>query len=144
MLDRVDYDLIRLDHFNRLLLQGENAFGSTFVQRLNQVLSPLRQAHYRHVPYLAIRPSQDLGYLAANHIKHHKIKTNQPLMARLIKLLARLESPDEADLCSYLLFDGKYCETLINLGIEDAHAQRESLMRFFDPSTILNSTSTTL
>ena len=132
MLDRVDYDLIRLDHFNRLLSQGERAFGSTFVDRLNQVLSPLRNGHYRHVPYLAIRPSVDLGCLAASYIKDHKLRTNSPMMARFIKLLAKLESRDEADLCSYLLFDGGYCEKLIQLGIQDAHAQRDALLRFFD------------
>ena len=132
MLDHVDYDLIRLDHFNRLLTQGEAAFGEGFVSRLNEVLSPLRQAEYRHVPYIALRPSRDLGQLAAQYLKHNTVKTNQPLLRRLIMTLAKLESRDEADLCSYLLFDGGYCEQLINLGIEDAHAKREALMRFFD------------
>ena len=132
MLDRVDYDLIRLDHFNRLLSQGEAAFGVSFIERLNQVLSPLRQGHYRHVPYFSIHPSQDLGCLAASYVRDNKIRTNQPMMARIIKLLARLESRDEADLCSYLLFEGGYCDKLINLGIEDAAAQKDALLRFFD------------
>ncbi|MBM4292243.1 MAG: patatin [Deltaproteobacteria bacterium] len=132
MLDRVDYDLIRLDHFNRLLTQGEAAFGASFVQRLNSVLSPLREAEYRHVPYLALRPSRDLGELAARYLRAHTVQTRQPLLRRLIMTLARLESRDEADLCSYLLFDGGYCEQLLNLGMEDAQAKREELMRFFE------------
>ncbi len=136
MLDRVDYDLIRLDHFNRLLMQGESAFGSSFVDRLNQVLEPLRKSRYRYVPHLAIRPSRDIGKMAATFMREHSVRTTQPLMAKLIKLLARLEHPKEADLCSYLLFDGRFCGQLINLGMEDAHRQRESLMRFFDPELL--------
>jgi NTE family protein len=132
MLDRVDYDLIRLDHFNRLLVQGESAFGSSFIDRLNQVLSPLRQADYRHIPYLSIHPSRDLGQIAASYIRDHRIQTKNPLMEKMIRILARLESRDEADLCSYLLFDGKYCERIINLGMDDAHANREKILRFFD------------
>lgn len=139
MLDRVDYDLIRLDHFNRLLTQGESAFGASFVGRLNQVLEPLRRSSYRHVPYLAIRPSRDLGEIAADFLKHNKVRTSQPLMARIIKLIARLEHPREADLCSYLLFDGRYCERLIELGVEDARAQHQALMRFFDPDLLKRS-----
>lgn len=138
MLDRVDYDLIRLDHYNRLLTQGESAFGSSFVDRLNQVLEPLRQSRYRHVPYLAIRPSQDLGEMAARYLRNHRVRTSQPLMGRLIKLIAKLEHPNEADLCSYLLFDGAFCERLINLGIEDAKRRHDDLMRFFDPELVKN------
>lgn len=133
MLDRVDYDLIRLDHFNRLLTQGESAFGLTFVDRLNQVLEPLRQARYRHVPYLAIRPSRDLGEMAARYLRENRVRTSQPLMARIIKLISKLEHPNEADLCSYLLFDGAFCERLITLGVEDARKRHDDLMRFFDP-----------
>ena len=136
MLDRVDYDLIRLDHFNRLLTQGEEAFGASFVDRMNQVLEPLRRSKYRHVPYLAIRPSRDLGEMAATFLRDHRVRTTQPLMARLIKLIARLENPREADLCSYLLFDGRFCERLIELGVEDARAQHDALMRFFDPDLL--------
>lgn len=136
MLDRVDYDLIRLDHFNRLLMQGESAFGNSFVDRLNHVLEPLRKSRYRYVPYLAIRPSRDIGEMAAKFLKNHEVRTTQALMARIIKLIARLEHPNEADLCSYLLFDGRFCGQLINLGMEDAHRQRDHLMRFFDPDLL--------
>ena len=136
MLDRVDYDLIRLDHFNRLLMQGQSAFGHSFTDRMNQVLEPLRKSRYRYVPYLAIRPSKDIGKMAARFLKTHSVRTKQPLMARLVKLLARLEHPSEADLCSYLLFDGRFCGQLIELGMEDAHRQKEALMKFFDPNLL--------
>ena len=45
--------------------------------------------------------------------------------------MARSQLISEADLASYLLFDGAYATDLIQLGMEDAHAQREALVRFF-------------
>lgn len=55
-----------------------------------------------------------------------------PLITR--KVLAMLESGvnDEADLASYLLFDGAFCRRLIELGRADAHARRHELASFFD------------
>ena len=42
-----------------------------------------------------------------------------------------MEGNDEADLVSYLLFDGPYCEKLMSLGIEDARAKTDDLIRLF-------------
>jgi NTE family protein len=39
---------------------------------------------------------------------------------------------DEADLASYLLFDGAFCRRLIELGRADAHARRHELASFFE------------
>ena len=42
---------------------------------------------------------------------------------------------DEADLASYLLFDGTFCRQLIEMGRADAEARRDELLAFFgDPA----------
>jgi NTE family protein len=42
---------------------------------------------------------------------------------------------DEADLASYLLFDGDFAHQLIELGRADARARRQELLEFFgDPN----------
>ena len=42
---------------------------------------------------------------------------------------------DEADLASYLLFDGAFCKRLIEMGRADAKARKDDLLAFFgDPS----------
>ena len=131
MLDHVDYDIVRLGHVNRLLQDGETVFGEQFVDRLNQMVTPLRGAGYRIIPYLAIRPSRDLGEMAAQHVRGKHLRSSRGLIARVVRTLARMERKDEADLTSYILFDGAYCEQLINLGLEDAKAHHDELLRLF-------------
>jgi NTE family protein len=131
MLDHVDYDLIRLEHVNRLLANGELVFGEQFIARLNSVIAPLRGAKYRKMPHMVLRPSEDLGRLAADHVRSGHLRSRSGVTSRVVRILARLESPLEADLTSYLLFDGGYCEKLINLGIQDAKARLPELLKFF-------------
>jgi NTE family protein len=49
---------------------------------------------------------------------------------RLFELLD-VGAGDEADLASYLLFDGNFCRQLIELGRADAHARRDEILAFF-------------
>ncbi|MCA9558976.1 MAG: patatin-like phospholipase family protein [Myxococcales bacterium] len=142
MLDHVDYDLIRLGHVNRLLADGGLAFGEQFVTRLNQMVAPIRGARYRIVPNVVLRPSHDLGKMAAAYVRSGEMRGARGMTSRVIRTLARMESRDEADLTSYLLFDGPYCDKLINLGIEDARQKRDELIRLFTAPTDASGTLT--
>ena len=132
MLDHVDYDIVRLSHVNRLMEDGETVFGEQFIDRLNQMVKPIRGASYRKIPHVVMRPSMDLGMLAAQHVRDRKMKSSKGVVTRLVRTLARLERKDEADLTSYLLFDGDFCESLINLAMDDARAAKDELLRLFD------------
>lgn len=134
MLDHVDYDLIRLEHVNRLLQDGELVFGEQFISRLNTMVTPIRGARYRKIPHLVLRPSRDLGALAADHVRNGTLRGGRRFSSRVVRMLAHLEHPNEADLTSYLLFDGGYCEKLIDLGRGDAARHRDVLLRFFEES----------
>lgn len=142
MLDHVDYDLIRLRHMNQILEDGEKAFGSQFVRRLNAIATPVRGANYRRIPTLVLRPSQDLGMLAADHVRNGTLRGSLLGTKKLVQTLAMMEPEHEADLTSYLLFDGGYCEKLISLGYEDAARCRDQLLRFFeeDPQKLVTHT----
>jgi NTE family protein len=131
MLDRVDYDLIQLNHFNQMLEHGAAAYGPEFVERLNDVVVEARGARYRVVPNLVLRPSRDVGVMAAEFIKSGALRSVRGLTSRLIRLMAQ-SATTEADLASYLLFDGAFAERLITLGLEDAHARRRELIEFFE------------
>jgi NTE family protein len=131
MLDHVDYDLIRMEHINQVLRDGEAVFGPQFTDRMNTMFSNSRGAGYRVIPTIVLRPSKDLGKLAAEHVRSGALPSNRFLTSRIIRTIARLESRDEADLTSYVLFDGSYCGKLIDLGIHDAARRKDDLIRFF-------------
>ena len=136
MLDHTDYDLDRLRRFNSLLEAGRELFGDSFVQKINDVVQQGRGQAYRVVEDLVIRPSRDIATIAAAHAKRARTGEVAPrsLPAKLLHRIAQSHLVTEADLASYLLFDGAYAADLISLAMEDAHRQRESLIRFFEPS----------
>lgn len=135
MVDRTEYDLDRLRRLNEMLESGRKAYGDDFVTRMNAALGEVRGQPYRVVKDLVVRPSRDLADLARPHLeKLAKVEPEVPLPTRLLHRLSGSNLFTQADLGSYLLFDAAYARDLISLAMEDAHARREQLMAFFDPS----------
>jgi NTE family protein len=135
MLDPSDYDLDRLRRFNNLLKAGEKLFGESFVPQINEVVQLTRGQPYRIVEDLVIRPSRDIDTIAADHARRTRPgeMTRRSLPTKMLHRLAQSQLVSEADLASYLLFDGAYAKDLIDLAMEDAHRQRDALVRFFEP-----------
>jgi NTE family protein len=133
MLDHTDYDLDRLRRFNALLEVGEKTFGEDFIPKMNETIAKLRGQPYRRVQDLVIRPSRDISEIASKHARASRMAdvSKLSLPSKLLHRIAQSQLINEADLASYLLFDGAYAEDLIQLGMEDALARREELLRFF-------------
>ncbi len=135
MLDHTDYDLDRMHRFNGILETGTKTFGPTFLEQINQTVKQMRGQGYRVVRDLVIRPSRDLGEIAATQAKAKKlVNDDSSFPSRMLQKITRSHLFTQADLASYLLFDGAYARALIDLAMEDAHAQREALIAFFDPN----------
>jgi len=76
--------------------------------------------------------------IAASHAKRAGSQlTRASLPTKLLHRLAQSQLATEADLASYLLFDGAYAKDLIALAMDDAHAQREQLIRFFQSDGVI-------
>ncbi|MFN0063414.1 MAG: patatin-like phospholipase family protein [Myxococcaceae bacterium] len=133
LLDHTDYDLDRLRRFNGILESGQATFGPDFIERINETIRAARGQPYRLVQDLVLRPSQDIALIAAKHAKKDRLPalTSPSLPTKLLHRLAKSQLVAEGDLASYLLFDGAYARDLITLGMEDAHAQKDALTRFF-------------
>ncbi len=130
LLDHLDHDLAIVDLLNDVLESGIGAFGPEFVSKLNDAAS-LRGGHpLDFVRTLVVRPTERVGKLAADHMRSSDIRGS----AKATRLMLRaLDSGagDDADLASYLLFDGGFARRLIDLGRADARARRTELLEFF-------------
>ena len=132
LLDHTEYDLQRLQRINLILEAGKESFGDRFDEMMNGALVRLRGAPLRRIQAVHIRPSEDIGRLAAQFVASGKMRVNSIIARRLIHRLAEGESAHESDLLSYLLFDGAYAEQLIELGRHDAAEKADELAALFD------------
>jgi len=130
LLDHIDVDMDLLNRLNRVIEDGTHAFGDSFNAKLNGAAHRRGGEMYRYVDCLGIHPSEDIGRLANEHLKRGRLRGDPILTKRLFSLLD-LGVDHEADLASYLLFDGPFCRQLIEMGRADAQARRDDLMRFF-------------
>ena len=132
-IDRIDAEIEQLRFVNRLLAAGERAFGGGFLRSLNGALAEDGAAPVTPVSLLHIHASEDIGRLAADFVRSARFRArSRSLLERGFARLADGEAADEADLLSYVLFDGEFTHELIELGRRDAERQREEILGFFD------------
>ncbi|MEX0619689.1 MAG: patatin-like phospholipase family protein [Pseudohongiellaceae bacterium] len=98
-----------------------------FLRHMNEVLPHvprriLRKENIRHreVELLEIAPSKDLPTIATEHF------SELPKAMRFF-----IKEASSGTLLSLLLFEPGYCQTLMQLGYEDAMAQEEKIRYFF-------------
>ncbi len=100
------------------------------MQRINKTIAALRQAGKEHpdklreVPLLVLSPSQDLGTLASEQFNRFS-----NMLRYLLKGIGA-STEKGWDLLSYLAFDEAYTGRLLELGYQDALAQRDAIQRF--------------
>lgn len=109
-LDLVDQDALRLQRLNALVRE----------------LPPERRHGMRELDLLVMRPSQDLGRLAANY------ELDLPRTFRfMIRGLGTRETKSP-DVLAMLMFEPEYLQRLMDLGEDDAEARREDLEMFIE------------
>jgi NTE family protein len=131
LLDRIDTDLARLETINRILDAGTRVAGDGFVHALNREMGFAPGKGLRPMRAMLVRASADIGKMAADYVRSPTFAKVGGVQAQLMRRLAEPESRNEADLLSYLLFDGTFCGQLIELGRADARARHEELCAFF-------------
>jgi NTE family protein len=130
LLDRIENDLANLRRVNAAL----RALSPGVLEEQPVALALVAAGgSLRPVTDLFIRPSQDLGKVAADVLTRPAVRARLSgpagyLMRRIGE--NAVETQDPSDLLSYLLFDGEYARELIALGERDAHEVREELDAF--------------
>jgi NTE family protein len=117
-LDRLLWDLDRLSRINTLLDCVEELHGKASLGGLQEALVKRGRRPYQHVEYVGVRPSADIGKLAAELLRPpHQLNTELGFFMR--RILGG-GSSGVSDAASYLLFDGAFAKRLMDLGGQDA------------------------
>jgi len=130
LLDHIDVDIEHLKKTNEMIVDGTAIYGDEFLATMNATAKKRDAGPYRYVEPMVMRPSEDLGRLAAEHVRKGKYR-GDPFVTKKLFSILDLGVGNEADLASYLLFDGEFCRTLVEMGRADAHARRDELLAFF-------------
>jgi NTE family protein len=131
MLSPIEADVARLHFVNDILDAGVEAYGPEFVERLNAARTTGADHDLKRIEDLVIRPSDDLGRLAADVVRDDPNLDFGPFLGLLRRLTGAGSSAREADLLSYLLFDESYARRCVEIGYRDAEAQEEEIAAFF-------------
>jgi NTE family protein len=135
LLDRVDNDIDRLERINGILDAGMRRYGPGFLRAINEEIghTPGESSEIRTRPLRAvlIRASEDIGKLASAYVRSAAFSRRVSGVTGLI--MRRIaDAAQDADLLSYLLFDGEFADSLIALGRADARRRHAELCSFFE------------
>ncbi len=140
LLDHVNTDLLEVQRINDFLRDGVRAYGPEFVDRINDAAKARGAlAKRRLLSSMVLRPTVDIGQVASEYLASNRVRFGKSLGRAFISMLD-VGAGAEADLASYLLFDGGFAQTLIEMGRRDAHAKRDEIEAFLfeDPDSILS------
>lgn len=132
LIDRLEYDVTHMRVLNQLLRAGLEVCGPDHIDHINPHVARERGIGFQLVEDCFVRPSEDIGAIAAKHVTRLRQKRSGSWIGRLtFRALTRGAPEDEADLMSYLLFDGEYAAELSALGRSDAERAEEQLAALF-------------
>ncbi len=133
LLDPVAYDLQILERFNRMQEVLDQSLSPDEKARVDGVLEETRGMGYRKLETLVFEPSENIGIMAGDHLREHLAGWSLGRFYEwILAKAANVDATWEADLASYLLFDGAWASKLIALGKKDALAKRDEIRAFFE------------
>lgn len=130
LLDRIENDIDRLRKLNSVLDAGARRFGPDFATALNDELGRRGESPLKPLDVVYIRASEDIGVLAAQYVRSPEFaRRARGVVGRVLRHIA--EGEEEADLLTYVLFDGEFAGRLIEIGRSDARARHDELVSFY-------------
>ena len=131
LVDRIDNELDRFEKINAILDAGTRIHGATFNDALNRELGYEPNAGLQRIDVVHIRSSINIPQLAAEYVRHPRFHV-PGVLGRMMKHVAHADTISDADLLSYVLFDGEFAGRLIEIGRMDAQATHERLCGLVD------------
>src|SRR5262249_3148986 len=84
LLDHIQTDTEVLGRLNHMIEDGERIYGPTFLETINHAATARGDLPYRRVECLIIRPSEDIGRMAAHHVRTGSLRGGAMLARRLL------------------------------------------------------------
>lgn len=131
LVDRIDNELDRFEKINAILDAGTRSFGPGFIDALNAELGNDERTGLQRIGVVHIRSSVNIPKLAAEYVRHPRFHV-PGVLGRVMKRVAEDETIRDADLLSYVLFDGEFAGRLIEIGRMDAASHHERLCALVD------------
>ncbi len=130
VLDQLEHELRRMEIVNTILTAASQTLGGECLDSIRAAIGSKRGVEYRQVESVVVRPSRDIGAIAAEaHRGRGRLTRSRGVLAELLARTALRGVPDdEADLFSYLFFDSSFARPLIELGRADAERQHDEIM----------------
>jgi len=132
LLDRVENDLANLRQVNAALHELQRLSPMAIGHEPVAAAMETAGGGMRPVADIFIRPSQDLGALAADVLAKPQVRArlSGPAGYLLRRLGEATGGGDPSDVLSYLLFDSEYGSALMDLGERDGQARKDELEQF--------------
>lgn len=132
-LDQLEYELNRIGVINALIERGDEVYGDDFLAQMNVAIRQQRGVGFRQVRTCVVRPSQDIGRVAAEcHRKAGGLRALGWLPELIARAAIRGTPADEADLLSYFYFDRHFTQRLVEMGREDARVAEDEIRELLE------------
>jgi NTE family protein len=80
-----------------------------------------------------VRASEDIGRLCGEFVRSERFARRvKGMTGRVLRRMANAEGIREADLLSYVMFDGEFASEVMALGESDARAKGDKLCELFE------------
>lgn len=128
----LDYELGRVEMYNRLLEGGCEHYGPGFLEAFNAIMGGYRNAVYRPIRTCHIRPSQSLLGMARAALRKAPQELSFPgLSGRTLAWLLSSTALAESEILALMLFTPTFIHALLELGYRDARAHHDELVALF-------------
>jgi NTE family protein len=132
LTESLDYELNRIEMYNRLISRGTEIYGEGFLDNLNLIMGSLRNTTYRPIDTLHIRPSQNLDLLAREVFEEAPDElAPSGLSGRIIRKMLSSSAFVESTLFSFLMFTPRYIRLLLDIGYQDAQVARDTIVEYY-------------
>ncbi len=134
MLDPVRAELESVERMNAILEELERVLEPDQRAHLEAAVARQRGTPYRRVDVLPFSPDVNMSKLSIEHLRTHLPRYRTGPITRMLLWAAARSSGAEADWATFVLFDGKLVDRLLDLGRRQAHSRADEIRAFFaDP-----------